>query len=50
MKNHSLNIRGYLKLSMDNDPRVELKFLPEFTNCIMPSQIKVQYKQLKIYE
>ena len=46
-------IRGYLKLSIsvlhDNDPRVELKSLPESTNCIIPSQIKVEYKQLRIY-
>ena len=45
--------RGYLKLSIsvlhDNDPRVELKSCPDSTNFLMPSQIKVEYKQLKIY-
>jgi predicted transport protein len=46
-------IRGYLKLSIsvlhDNDPRVELKSVPESTNCFIPSQIKVEYRQLSIY-
>ena len=46
-------IRGYLKLSIsvlhDNDPRVELKSVPESTNCFVPSQIKVEYRQLSIY-
>ena len=45
--------RGYLKLSIsvlhDNDPRVELKSFPESTNFLIPSEIKRQYKQLKIY-
>ena len=45
--------RGYLKLSIsvlhDNDPRVELKSNPESTSCFVPSQIKVEYKQLSIY-
>ena len=46
-------IRGYLKLSIsvlhDSDPRVELKSNPDSINCFMPSQIKVEYKQLSIY-
>ena len=46
-------IRGYLKLSIsvlhDNDPRVELKSDPESTSCFIPSQIKIEYKQLSIY-
>ena len=46
-------IRGYLKLSIsvlnDNDPRVELKSDPESTSCFVPSQIKVEYKQLSVY-
>ena len=46
-------IRGYLKLSIsvlnDNDPRVELKSDPNSTSCFVPSQIKVEYKQLSIY-
>ena len=46
-------IRGYLKLSVsvlhDNDPRIELKSNPESTSCFVPSQIKVEYKQLSIY-
>ena len=46
-------IRGYLKLSIsvlnDNDPRVELKSDPNSTSCFVPSQIKVEYKQLSVY-
>ena len=46
-------IRGYLKLSIsvlhDNDPRIELKSVPDSTSCFFPSQIKVEYKQLTIY-
>ena len=46
-------IRGYLKLSIsvlhDNDPRVELKSDPDSINCFVPSQIKVEYRQLSIY-
>ena len=46
-------IRGYLKLSIsvlhDYDPRVELKSNPESTNCFIPSQIKMEYKQLSIF-
>ena len=46
-------IRGYLKLSIsvlhDNDPRVELKSNPDSINCFIPSQIKVEYRQLSIY-
>ena len=51
--NEITKIRGYLKLSIsvlhDSDPRVELKSDPESTNCFIPSQIKVEYKQLSIY-
>ena len=46
-------IRGYLKLSIsvlhDNDPRVELRSDPDSTSCFIPSQIKVEYRQLSIY-
>ena len=46
-------IRGYLKLSIsvlhDSDPRIELKSNPDSINCFMPSQVKVEYRQLKIY-
>ena len=46
-------VRGYLKLSIsvlhDNDPRVELKSDPESTSCFVPSQIKVEHKQLSVY-
>ena len=46
-------IRGYLKLSIsvlhDSDPRIELKSDPDSTNCFIPSQVKVEYRQLKIY-
>ena len=46
-------VRGYLKLSIsvlhDSDPRVELKSDPNSINCFVPSQIKVEYQQLKIY-
>ena len=46
-------IRGYLKLSIsvlhDDDPRVELRAIPDSINCLIPSQIKVEYKQLNIY-
>ena len=46
-------IRGYLKLSIavlhDNDPRVELKSNPDSIKCFIPSQIKVEYRQLSIY-
>ena len=51
--NEITKIRGYLKLSIsvlhDSDPRVELKSDPESTSCFVPSQIKVEYKQLSIY-
>jgi hypothetical protein len=46
-------IRGYLKLSIsvlnDNDPRVELITDNSSSKCLIPSQIKVEYKQLSIY-
>ena len=46
-------IRGYLKLSIsvlhDSDPRIELTSNPDSINCFMPSQVKVEYRQLKIY-
>ena len=46
-------IRGYLKLSIsvlhDSDPRIELKSDPNSINCFIPSQVKVEYRQLKIY-
>ena len=46
-------IRGYLKLSIsvlhDNDPRVELNLDNSSNKCLIPSQIKVEYKQLSIY-
>ena len=51
--NDMTKIRGYLKLSIsvlhENDPRVELKSDPNSTSCFVPSQIKVEYKQLSIY-
>ena len=51
--NEITKIRGYLKLSIsvlhDSDPRAELKSDPESTSCFVPSQIKVEYKQLSIY-
>ena len=47
-------VRGYLKLSLsvlnENDERVELVPDPSKNNeCVVPSQIKVSYKQLSIY-
>ena len=46
-------IRGYIKLSIsvlhDNDPRVELRSNPESTSFFLPSQVKIQYRQMSIY-
>ena len=47
-------IRGYLKLSVsvlqENDPRVELESHDnELSNCIIPSQIQMKYKQISFY-
>ena len=46
-------IRGYLKISLsvlhDNDPRVELITDTQSIQCLIPSQIKIEYKQLSIY-
>ena len=46
-------IRGYLKLSIsvlnDNDPRVELTTDNSSNKCLIPSEIKIEYKQLSIY-
>ena len=46
-------IRGYLKISLsvlhDNDPRVELITDTQSIQCLIPSQIKIEYKQLGIY-
>ena len=46
-------IRGYLKLSIsvlhDSDPRVVLNSNPNSINCFIPSQVKVEYRQLRIY-
>ena len=47
-------IRGYLKLSVsvlqENDPRVELESVDnELSNCIIPSQIQMKYKQISFY-
>ena len=46
-------IRGYLKLSIsvlhDSDPRMELKSDPDSSNCLVPSQTKPKYEQLKIF-
>ena len=46
-------IRGYLKLSIsvlnDNDPRVELITDNSSNKCLIPSEIKIEYKQLSIY-
>ena len=46
-------VRGYLKLSIsvlnDNDPRVELELDDNVdSNCVLPSQINVEYKQLTL--
>ena len=46
-------VRGFLKLSIsvlhDNDPRVELEIDTNSNDCILPSQIKMEYKLLSIY-
>jgi len=47
-------IRGYLKLSIsvlqENDPRVELESADnELSNCIIPAQIQMKYKQISFY-
>ena len=46
-------IRGYLQLSIsvlhDSDPRVELITNTNSIKCLIPSQIKLEYKQLSIY-
>ena len=51
--NDMTKIRGYLKLSIsvlhDEDPRVELRTDTQSLNCLIPSEIKIEYKQLSIY-
>ena len=47
-------VRGYLKLSIsvlhENDPRIELEPKESSsTDCMVPAQIKMEYKQLSIY-
>jgi len=47
-------IRGYLKLSVsvlqESDPRVELESADnELSNCIIPAQIQMKYKQISFY-
>lgn len=46
-------VRGFLKLSIsvlhDNDPRVELVSKPNSTDCMVPSQIKMQYKMVSLH-
>ena len=47
-------VRGYLKLSIsvlnDSDSRVELEMKEnEMSNCIVPAQIKMKYKQISFY-
>ena len=47
-------VRGYLKLSISvlhsNDPRIELDYKEgDASNCMVPSQAKLHYKQLSIY-
>jgi hypothetical protein len=47
-------IRGYLKLSIsvlqESDPRVELESVDnELSNCIIPAQIQMKYKQISFY-
>ena len=47
-------IRGYLKLSVavlhENDPRIELEPKDnELSNCIIPIQIQMKYKQISIF-
>ena len=47
-------IRGYLKLSIsvlqESDPRVELQSVEnELSNCIIPAQIQMKYKQISFY-
>ena len=47
-------IRGYLKISVsvlhESDPRVELDSSDnELSNCIIPSQIQMKYKQISFY-
>ena len=51
--NDMTKIRGYLKLSIsvlhDSDPRVELITDTKSIHCLIPSEIKIEYKQLSIY-
>ena len=47
-------IRGYLKLSVsvlqESDPRIELESRDnEISNCLIPTQIKMKYKQISFY-
>ena len=47
-------VRGYLKLSIsvlhENDPRVQLEMKEsEGTDCVVPAQIKMEYKQISFY-
>ena len=47
-------IRGYLKISVsvlhEGDPRIELESVDtEISNCIIPSQIQMTYKQISFY-
>ena len=47
-------IRGYLKISVsvlhEGDPRIELESVEtEISNCIIPSQIQMSYKQISFY-
>ena len=47
-------IRGYLKLSIsvlqESDPRIELESADnELSNCIIPAQIQMKYKQISFY-
>lgn len=47
-------IRGYLKISIsvlhEGDQRVELESVEnEISNCIIPSQIQMTYKQISFY-
>ena len=51
--NDITKIRGYLKLSIsvlhNNDSRVELITDTQSLKCLIPSEIKIDYKQLSIY-
>ena len=46
-------VRGFLKLSIsvlnDNDPRIELTSKPNSSDCMVPSQIKMQYKMVSLH-